>query len=211
MLAKWNKGLTTQLSGIALFWEPEWRPGRQKQTIAAPSPWGAPDLFNRGLHPEFQEHSCRAGWHLGSFVTNTASNFPLQKCWVSFRPLFKLCTALVWWVCPALLTESFKSLLGYQVTLVGLLCLSWEQGLWEKGQSASGCFLSFGIQSDCLFYWPEEYWGLRGSSEGKGDVCWSGFQHGMGPAACHGLQGGWLAGTGAGTFLCCSFWCKKLK
>lgn len=44
-----------------------------------------------------------------------------------------------------------QELLGYWGTLVGLLCWSWEQGLWEKGQATSGYFLSFGIQSDCLF------------------------------------------------------------
>lgn len=90
-----------------------------------------------------------------------------------------------------------QELLGYWSTLVGLLCWSWEQGLWEKGQATSGYFLSFGIQSDCLFMEQRnsEASGTAQREKGMsvGVVC----QHGMDPAASScapGRLSGWHKG-----------------
>lgn len=118
-------------------------------------------------------------------------------CWVSFRSLSKLGTALERWVCPALLWESF---LGFQVPFVGLLCWFWE----HSSQAAPGCFLCFGIQSDCLFLLTRGIERLQGQLRGK-RRCVLGWFTIMGWALLPVL-----AGTGTGIFLCYSFWYKKL-
>lgn len=114
-------------------------------------------------------------------------------CWVSFRSLSKLGTALMWWVCTALLWESF---LGFQVPLVLVLGAQQPRSPWVLSFLWNVVWLSFlltrGIER------------FQGQLRGKRG-CVLGWFTSM----------GWtwlpvLAGTGTGIFLCYSFWYKKL-